>query len=125
MIGATVLPFALGQDIAGYIMSAVTVGCSACGLFFCPLQVEMTDDAYILYFALRTKVIPLKGMISVEPFSFKDGMIVRICGSGGFYGYWGWFYNRKAGRFFAYCTNPTDCIFLRFPNRAYALPAIH
>ncbi|MDE6645464.1 MAG: hypothetical protein K2J97_05220 [Muribaculaceae bacterium] len=33
---------------------------------------------------------------------FQTTMDVRICGSGGFFGYYGWFRNREIGNYFAY-----------------------
>lgn len=33
---------------------------------------------------------------------FQTTMDVRLCGSGGFFGYYGWFRNREIGKYFAY-----------------------
>lgn len=34
---------------------------------------------------------------------------LRICGSGGFFGYWGWFKERDLGKYFAYYGKSSDC----------------
>ena len=40
------------------------------------------------------------------------GFAYRICGSGGFLGWFGWFYSRSLGRFRAYATNHRDLVLI-------------
>ena len=40
----------------------------------------------------------------------------RVCGSGGWFGYWGWFHDRELGRYFAYYGKSSDCFLVRLRN---------
>lgn len=46
----------------------------------------------------------------------------RVCGSGGWFGYWGWFHDRELGRYFAYYGKSSDCFLVRLRNgRSYVI----
>ncbi|WP_300877569.1 PH domain-containing protein [uncultured Duncaniella sp.] len=46
----------------------------------------------------------------------------RICGSGGFMGYWGWFSERDLGKYFAYYGKASDCFLVTMKDgRKYML----
>jgi hypothetical protein len=40
------------------------------------------------------------------------GLGICLFGSGGFFGYFGWFYGRHIGRFRAFATNGTDLVLI-------------
>ena len=47
---------------------------------------------------------------------------IRICGSGGFLGYWGWFQERDLGKYFAYYGKASDCFLVTLTDgRKYIL----
>ncbi len=41
---------------------------------------------------------------------------LRLIGSGGFLGYWGWFSDRTVGKYFAYYGRPQDCFLIELKN---------
>lgn len=40
----------------------------------------------------------------------------RICGSGGWFGYYGWFREPTIGKYFAYYGKASDCFLVRLKN---------
>ncbi len=40
----------------------------------------------------------------------------RICGSGGFFGYWGWFKEPSIGKYFAYYGKASDCFLVELKD---------
>lgn len=40
----------------------------------------------------------------------------RMCGSGGCFGYWGWFHDNEIGNYFAYYGNPSDAFLVKLKN---------
>ena len=41
---------------------------------------------------------------------------IRVCGSGGFFGHWGWFRERDLGKYFAYYGKASDCFLVELKN---------
>lgn len=57
---------------------------------------------------LKIKSIPLSLITSVELYS-PTMASRRICGSGGWFGYYGWFKDPSIGKYFAYYGKASDC----------------
>ena len=91
------------------------------GLFYMPLSISA--DKYAIYIRrfLRVKAIPMSDVKSVTIFPVPL-KAMRLCGSGGFMGYWGWFREPGIGRYFAYYGDPRDCFLVELSNgRKYVL----
>lgn len=91
------------------------------GLYYMPLSIGA--DRYAIYInrSLRIKAIPMQEVKSVRICHPTMGA-VRICGSGGFMGYWGWFRERDLGRYFAYYGRSSDCFLVELHSgRKYIL----
>ena len=65
--------------------------------------------------SLRIKSIPLKEIKSVKlcPPTMAEK---RICGSGGWFGYWGWFSEPSIGKYFAYYGKASDCFLIELKD---------
>lgn len=74
------------------------------GLYYCPKYVEVTPSRLIISRLLTKKYIPMSDVVSVEPYQ-RTMNFMRLCGSGGVFGFWGWFRNQELGRFFVYATS--------------------
>lgn len=61
-----------------------------------------------------SSVLPLAGLVAVtgEPEGLRGS--VRLLGNGGLFGFSGWFWNRRIGRFRAYATDPGRAVLLRY-----------
>ena len=69
------------------LLTVLLVVISTVSLFYMPISISADKDAIYVNRSLKIKTIP---------------MAIRICGSGGFFGYWGWFKERDLGKYFAY-----------------------
>lgn len=85
-----------------------TVVLSGAVLFFSPMSLAIDDSSLIVNFSVRHKTIPLSEIESVRLCPPTMGAI-RVCGSGGFFGYWGWFKENDLGKYFAYYGKASDC----------------
>ena len=105
------------QIILG-IVWGVTVLAS---LFYMPLSISADKAAIYISRSLKIKAIPIQDVASVKICPPTMGAI-RICGSGGFFGYWGWFKERDLGKYFAYYGKSSDCFLVELKNgRKYML----
>ena len=74
------------------------------GLYYCPRSVEITPSRLVIRRLLTKKYIPVGEIVVVAPYQ-RTMNFVRVCGSGGVFGFWGWFRNQELGRFFVYATS--------------------
>ena len=90
-------------------------------LFYMPLSISADKTAIYINRSLRIKAIPIQDVASVKLCPPTMGAI-RICGSGGFFGYWGWFKERDLGKYFAYYGRSSDCFLVELKDgRKYML----
>lgn len=86
------------------------------GLFYCPLRIETTERTLIIHRALwKNKVLPYANIKAAEPFLPSSGGL-RLCGSGGFMGYWGYFHDTLIGYYFGYYAHYKECFLIRMKN---------
>lgn len=77
-------------------------------LFFMPLSISVKNGELNINRPLKIKSIPLSQIASVELYS-PTMASRRICGSGGWFGYYGWFKETSIGKYFAYYGKASDC----------------
>lgn len=117
-IGLIVLLVALyySNDIWSIsLISAVLVLLCASALFYMPLSVSVDDEYLCVNRSLRVKCIPLSEISSItlmQPTMAER----RIMGSGGWFGYWGWFGESSIGKYFAYYGKASDCFLVKLKN---------
>ena len=85
-----------GQAVASYAVSGIVIFLSMAALFYAPLSLTLTDTTLDINRSLRIKTLPLKDIESVKLCPPTMGAI-RVCGSGGYLGYRGWFNERDLG----------------------------
>lgn len=76
-------------------------------LIWMPLNVKLKGDWLLVRRPLKVKAIPLAEIESVRQMPPTMGAI-RLCGSGGFMGYWGWYREGDIGKYFAYYGRSSD-----------------
>lgn len=97
------------------ILAAMLVLILIAGLFYMPLSIAADKYAIYVKRSLKIKTIPMKEVKSVRLCPPTMGAI-RVCGSGGFMGYWGWFRERDLGRYFAYYGRSSDCFLVELKD---------
>lgn len=104
-----------------YLVAGITVTLLLLALFYMPLSISVNDNELNINGPLKVKTILLSEIKTVElcPPTFAER---RICGSGGFFGYWGWFKEKDLGKYFAYYGKSSDCFLVRLKDgRQYML----
>lgn len=110
-----------GDELYTWLLFAIMVLWSALVYFYAPRSISVNDESLDINRWMRTKSIPLSEIESVTLSSPTMGEH-RICGSGGFFGYWGWFSQRDLGRYFAYYGKASDCFLVTLKDgRKYML----
>lgn len=121
LIAISVFCYCKGEPLACIVLLAVVVlWCAAC-LWYAPLAISVDDSRIEVHRSLCIKKIPLADVECVElcPPTMAER---RICGSGGFFGYWGWFTEKPQGKYFAYYGKASDCFLVRLKSgRQYML----
>lgn len=109
------------EVLMSYIIGGLLVVMCVLALFFTPISLSVNDSALSINMTLRIKSIPLKDIESVMICS-PTMSERRIFGSGGWFGYWGWFREPSIGKYFAYYGKASDCFFVRLKDgRQYML----
>jgi len=102
-------------------LAVATTVLLAAALFYMPMKLTLHNGVLSVHRSLRIKNFPLSDIESVRLCQPTMGTI-RIIGSGGFLGYWGWFRERDLGKYFAYYGRSSDCFLITLVNgRKYML----
>lgn len=121
MIAVLLFVCANGSETQVYIMSAVVVILYALPLVYTPMSIELQGRELCINRPLCKRVIPLKDIKSVAPHQ-PTLAEKRICGSGGWFGYWGRFSEPATGKYFAYYGKASDCFMVTLKDgRKYLL----
>ena len=90
-------------------------------LFYSPMYIVLNEDSINVDTLMRVRRFPLDEIVSVkicEPTMSEH----RICGSGGYFGYWGWFREPSIGKYFAYYGMASQTFLIRLKSgRQYML----
>lgn len=84
-------------------------------LFYSPMYVVLTEDSVDVETLMRVRRFPLDEIVSVEicePTMSEH----RICGSGGCFGYYGWFREPSIGKYFAYYGKASETFLIRLKS---------
>lgn len=98
-----------------YVIGAILILLCVAALFYMPFSISVNDTNLYINRSLKIKSIPLKEIKSVKlcPPTMTEK---RICGSGGWFGYWGWFSEPSIGKYFAYYGKASDCFLIEQKN---------
>lgn len=108
-----VMSFGRGYDF--FILLAILVSLIVTGLFYCPVSIDATSSALVIRRFLKSKEIPYSQISSAERCMPTAGGL-RLCGSGGFLGFWGYFSDIVIGTYFGYYGDRTKCILLKLKS---------
>lgn len=97
------------------LMLGVTLVLLAFCMFYTPLSLSANEKEVIVHSPFKIHTIPMKCIVKCERFQPTKGTI-RVCGSGGFMGYWGIFREGDVGRYMAYYGRSSDCFIIHLNN---------
>lgn len=113
-----------GEGDKWILLCVITVGLIGSALFYSPRSLEAGDSVLKIHRILRTKEIPYTAIVSVDRCLPSAGGI-RLCGSGGYMGYWGYFHDMMIGAYFGYYGAYDQCMLLRLRNgRQYVVSCV-
>lgn len=120
LIGATISSIGNTRDCA--ILSAITLLAIFSGLYYCPTAVSATTAGVTVHRCLSgDKVFRYSDIKKVDTFYPSAGGL-RLCGSGGFFGYWGYFSDILIGQYFGYYADRNQCFYIVLKNnRQYVI----
>lgn len=96
-----------------FVFGAIVLVCLVvAGLFYFPRAIEASDTSLVIHRVLKSKAIPYSDISSVDSCIPSAGGL-RLCGSGGFMGYWGYFSDIIIGSYFGYYGDMDQCILVR------------
>ena len=120
--GMSILCFVLclqvSRDVLNWLswtIFGVIISLCFCVLFYSPLSLSLSDSALSVNRLLRVRRIPLSEIESVRLCPPTMGA-KRIFGSGGWFGYYGWFSEGDLGKYFAYYGKSSDCFLVTLKN---------
>lgn len=115
LIAIMIWELKIGNEVISYIVAGLLISLCVLSLFFTPLSISVENGNVNVNMLLRTKSISLKDISSIKkcPPTMAEK---RILGSGGWFGYWGWFSEPSIGKYMAYYGKASDCFLLRLKN---------
>lgn len=94
------------------IMGGVTLA----GLYYCPKSINANESSITLHRLLSSpKVFTINSIQTVDT-CYPSAGGLRVCGSGGFFGYWGYFNDIMIGSYFGYYGSRSSCILLKLKD---------
>ena len=91
------------------IMGAVTIA----GLYYCPKSVEADEHGITLHRLLSSpKAFPYSKIQSVDT-CYPSAGGLRLCASGGYFGYWGYFSDIMIGAYIGYYGSRSNCFLIK------------
>lgn len=97
------------------ILFAIIVGLLLVSFYYYPKFIEATDKNLIIHRQFKDKIISYASIKSVER-CFPSIGGLRLCGSGGFLGYWGYFTDIVIGNYFGYYGDRSQCILIQLTD---------
>lgn len=97
------------------IIAAIVIVLLCFCLFYAPMSISINEKEVCVNSSFGWHKIPMRRIVSVERFQPTMGSL-RLCGSGGFLGYWGIFREGDIGNYTAYFGKASDCFLIRLDN---------
>ena len=110
-------PDAGGLRVLLVLLAFLLAPCLAVLAFFAPRGYEVNADAIVVRRLVGNVVIPRGGVREIRRIRSREiGPALRLFACGGFCGWFGLFYSRQVGRFWAYTGNQADTVLITQAN---------
>jgi hypothetical protein len=97
------------------VLAIIIIALLGCCMFYSPLSISVDEKTIRINSPFKIHEIAMQCIVSVKRFQPTMGAL-RLCGSGGFLGYWGLFREGDVGNYMAYYGKASDCFLLRLDN---------
>ncbi|NLI09687.1 MAG: hypothetical protein GX447_02875 [Elusimicrobia bacterium] len=82
--------------------------------FFSPVSYQITETKINILRPIKNIEIELSKIKEIKKIGKEDLKgAIRLFGSGGLYGFFGLFYKKDLGKFYAYCSNSSDLVLIK------------
>lgn len=97
-------------------------GSTIAGLYYCPNSIQANESSVTLHRLLSSSIVFNYNSIQTVDTCYPSAGGLRLCGSGGFFGYWGYFSDIMIGTYFGYYGSRSSCFLVKLNNgRQYVL----
>lgn len=114
--GLVGLPAAVPR-LASTILVVLPIAILLGTLPFMVLGYVLRDDEMLIERLGWANHIPLSTVVSATADADAIRGSIRLCGSGGLFGFFGWFRNGRLGVYRAYGTDPKRCVVMKLTHR--------
>lgn len=98
-------------------LSVIAVVTTLAGLFYCPMSVSTDSNSVKIHRLLSgCKTFKYSDIEAVDT-CYPSAGGLRLCGSGGFFGYWGYFSDILIGQYFGYYADRSQCLYIKLKNK--------
>ena len=105
-----------------YFLGFLLLGLLAMNWFYSPRAIATEDNSIVVCRRLKRKKLQFSDIKSISYYTPQVFSGLKLCGSGGFGGYWGWYSAADIGTYFAYFGDPNSCFLIELKNgRKYVL----
>jgi hypothetical protein len=116
-----VLVAAAPKDIFGLALSLVgTVPLAVAAMIWLtlrPRRFDVTPQGVWIYWPTRRRLLAADEITEVRVLSKKEvGISIRVCGAGGVFGGFGWFWSHRVGLFQAYVSRNDGLVLIRLAS---------
>lgn len=102
-----------------YVVFALLFVIIVATMAYSPFYVEVTAEGLLIRRFFGSLLIARKDIESIGLYHVQ--LSIRKFGSGGFFGYLGWFSNSEIGNYFSYSTDENNQILIITPTRKYLI----
>lgn len=110
------------------LLELISLFMAVCCAFFVPVRLIVSKDAIIIRRPIGTVKIEMSDIMSciiVENEKQFFDKTIRTCGSGGAYGYWGYFRHERYGKIRFFVTHKKQCFLVKLKDgKHYAISSI-
>ncbi len=108
--------FLLGNTEKLIIFCIILGTTTIAGLYYCPKSIEANESGVVLHRLISSpKVFPYS-KIQTADICYPAPWGIRLCASGGFFGYWGYFHDAVIGSYFGYYGSRSHCILVKMKD---------
>lgn len=99
-----------------YMLVGVTATVFISMWIWSPTSISVDNEFITIHKRIGRKRIPISNIYSAARYTSQVDRCCRVCGSGGFAGYWGWFHDPRIGNYFGYYGNKQECFLVRLKD---------